>query len=201
MRVTEEPDSHACAGKPPDEHPCGRAQAGKGSRVSIKPPSDLLLDVANAADPAKSSAAAERLARIAGNGGADDGGFTEVLDGVEQPPAVAPRPEPSFSASATKPDAGDGSSDAEVKAYRGIEALVFQSLVETMLPDGEEFFGTGFAASVWKSMLAEELGTALSKRIDLGIGPKHGAREARGHHPLAPDTSLAAIGAGGAKHT
>ncbi len=66
--------------------------------------------------------------------------------------------------------------DPQTKAYRGFEAMVLQNLVETMLPSSEEFFGEGTAGLIWKSMLADQLGTELAKKVDLGIGPKHAGR-------------------------
>jgi flagellar protein FlgJ len=176
--------------------------SGEGSRVSINPPSDLLLDVARAADPAKSSAAAERLARIAANDGAGDEDFSDVLDGVETsspaPSGAALPPDPSAIKLAKLDNAPK---DAELKAYQGIEALVLQNLVETMLPDSEEFFGAEAGAGIWKSMLAQELGTDLSKRVDLGIGPKHLGRETHSHRRSEFAASLAPVGDVNAKHS
>lgn len=170
--------------------------------MSINPPSDLLIDVARAADPAKSSAATERLVRIAANGGAGDEGFAEVLDGVE-----TPSPAQSSGAFAPDPSAlklaklDNAPNDAEAKAYQGIEALVLQNLVETMMPDSEEFFGAEAGAGIWKSMLAQQLGTALSKRVDLGIGPKHLDRETHAHPRSELAASLAPVGKVDAKHS
>jgi len=168
--------------------------------VSIKPPSDLLLDVARAADPTKSSAAAERLARIAADPSVDEEGFTGVLDGVESPAPTPALPTTELSFAAKMPAATDADqpNKAEVQAYRGIEALVLQSLVENMLPDSDEFFGEEAGASVWKSMLAQELGTDLSKHVDLGVGPKRGAH--RSHH-IELNSSLAAAGAAASRRS
>jgi flagellar protein FlgJ len=66
--------------------------------------------------------------------------------------------------------------DPRTKAYHGLEALVLQNLVETMMPESEEFFGEGSAGKIWKSMLAQELGADLAKKVDLGIGSKHAGK-------------------------
>ncbi len=142
--------------------------------MSIKPPSDLLLDVVRAADPATSAAAAERLAKIAADAGKSDPAFSEVLNEVGAPPpspvnsaaqvAVAPAMPQRFSSPPI---------DADKKAYQGLEALLLQNLVATMLPEGSEIFGEGSAGMIWRSMLAEQLGTDLAKKIDLGITPKY----------------------------
>jgi peptidoglycan hydrolase FlgJ len=173
--------------------------------VSIKPPSDILLDVARAADPAKSSAATERLTRLAGDVGVDDAQFSDVLSHVDMPRAMpnAPLPaiaEPRF-ANLQSEKAKDA---AETKAYQGIAALLLENLVENMLPDSEEFFGAQAGAGIWRSMMAQELGTSLSKSVDLGIAPKH-VKSSHSHHGWRPggelEASLAPLPLRGAKHS
>ncbi|MEW6438222.1 MAG: rod-binding protein [Pseudomonadota bacterium] len=173
--------------------------------MSIKPPSDILLDVARAADPAKSSAATERLTRLGANVGVDDAQFGDVLSHVDIPraPNAAPLPaiaEPRF-ANVQPEKAKDA---AETKAYQGIAALLLENLVENMLPDSDEFFGAQAGAGIWRSMLAQELGTNLSKSVDLGIGPKH-VKSSHSHHGLRPggelEASLAPLPLRGAKHS
>jgi peptidoglycan hydrolase FlgJ len=154
--------------------------------VSIKPPSDILLDVARAADPAKSTAAMERLVRLGGKGDVDEAQFRDVLGKVNVPrsstpslPAIA---EPRFAN--TEP--GKVKEEAQTKAYQGITALLLQNLVDSMMPDDDDgFFGSETGSSVWRSMLAQELGTNLSKSVNLGIGPKHvkSAHPGQGWHP------------------
>ena len=80
------------------------------------------------------AAAAARLAKAAAERGRSDVGFSEILNGVGAPPpsplsaagqvagaAVVPRPSAPI--------------DAGTKAYQGLEALLLQNLVETMLPE------------------------------------------------------------------
>lgn len=174
--------------------------------MSINPPSDILLDVARAADPAKSSAATERLTRLGADVGVDDAQFSEILSHVDTPraaPNTAPLPaiaEPRF-ANAQTEKAKDA---AETKAYQGIAALLLENLVENMLPDSDEFFGAQAGAGIWRSMLAQELGTSLSKSVDLGIGPKH-VKSSHSHHGWRPggelEASLAPLPLRGAKHS
>lgn len=163
--------------------------------MSIKPPSDLLLDVARAADPATSTAAAERLARIAGQSGKDDPAFSQVLADVGPPPAKPVRETESVLFSPVAPRMS-APVDPAKKAYEGFQALLLQNLVSTMLPEGSDLFGEGSAGEIWRSMLAEQLGTELSKEIDLGIAPKYlktsrGNKMASASHHL--DTSLRPI--------
>ena len=139
--------------------------------MSINPPSDLLLDVARAADPATSAAAAERLAKIGARSGNMDAGFSDVLNGVGAPsnPSGAPK----AAAGARVVPRLPPPVDASKKAYRGLEALLLQNLVETMLPKSADLFGKGSAGDIWRSMLAQELGTDLSTKVDLGIEPRY----------------------------
>ncbi|MEX6504995.1 rod-binding protein [Jiella sp. M17.18] len=50
------------------------------------------------------------------------------------------------------------------------EGFVLRSFVESMLPsDASEFFGKGTAGSIWKSMLAEQIGDEIAKNGGIGI--------------------------------
>ncbi|MHB8883488.1 MAG: rod-binding protein [Methylovirgula sp.] len=172
--------------------------------MSINPPSDLLLDVARAADPATSAAAAERLAKIGARSGNIDAGFSDVLNGVGAP---------SNPSGAAEPTAGERvvprlppPVDASKKAYRGLEALLLQNLVETMLPKSADLFGKGSAGDIWRSMLARELGTDLSTKVDLGVEPRYLRRgdAASAHHAktaAATDALIGGIGHVVSKHT
>ncbi len=125
--------------------------------MSIKPPSDILLDVARAADPAKSTAAVERLTRLGADGGADDVQFRDVLGKVNAPrsslPAIA---EPRFAN--TQPE--KVKETAQTKAYQGFTRAAPRKPSSTnMMPDDDDgFFGSETGAGVWRSMLAQELG-------------------------------------------
>jgi peptidoglycan hydrolase FlgJ len=171
--------------------------------VSIKPPSDILLDVARAADPAKTTAATERLTRLAADAGVSDDQFSSVLSDVDTP-SSAPAPLPALAEPRFEMEQSQKAKDlAETKAYQGISALLLENLVDTMLPQSDEFFGSEAGADVWRSMLAEELGTNLSKRLDLGIGPKH-TKSAHLHPTWEPgglQASLAPIPLSRSKHS
>ena len=142
--------------------------------MSINPPSDIVLDVARAADPARSSEATQRLTRLAGEAsqvaGTGATKFTEVLSSVP-PPAmpVTQNLRTQLAQASEIAHGGKHSAEAKTQVLRKFEALVLQNLVETMLPDNEEFFGEGTAGMVWKSMMAQQLGSDLAKKVDLGI--------------------------------
>jgi Rod binding domain-containing protein len=67
--------------------------------------------------------------------------------------------------------------------YRKFEAFMLQTFVEAMLPkDSEQLFGKGTAGSVWKSMLAEQLGNQLAANKGIGI-----AKQLAAAHPPPRD--------------
>jgi Rod binding domain-containing protein len=140
--------------------------------VSIKPPSDIVLDVARAADPVKAAAATERLSRLSGDG-ADDAGFADVLGAVQSQSADLADLRTRMAVAGAGRASAMPNVDAGAKAYKGLETLVLQNLVQTMLPnDAEEIFGHGSAGEIWKSMLAQQLAKELSRKVDLHIASK-----------------------------
>lgn len=171
--------------------------------MSIKPPSDLLLDVAKAADPVASAAAAERLAKLAAQGGDMDAGFSQVLEGVGGPQV---KPGAAADAAAARVNFRPSSPvDPKQKAYQGLEALLLQNLVETMLPKDSDLFGEGSAGMIWRSMLARELGADIAKKVDLGVEPSylrssHDKTAHRGKPAEASTASTSGIASVTSKH-
>jgi flagellar protein FlgJ len=144
--------------------------------LSIQPPSDIVLDVANAADPAKALAATERLARLGGvSVPVQPGAFESVLGATAQSTSEATL-RTQLAKSGEPTDVVNKPIDPRAKAYKGLEALVLQNLVETMLPkDAGSFFGKEAGGDQWRSMLAQKIGEQMSKRMDLGIASKAAA--------------------------
>lgn len=149
--------------------------------MSISPPSDIVLDVARAADPLRYREAVGRLTEIANSAGSD--AFGEVFDELAEeagarrsPPA--PLIQMPFDAAAavthlrsatvlTQPPDGSG---AGTDAFRSFEAMALASFVETMLPSqADTFFGGGTAGQVWRSMLAEQIARQMADAGGLGI--------------------------------
>lgn len=130
------------------------------SEVSITPVSDIVLEVAKAADPAKYRKAAERL-----SGGTEAGAVESRPFGLALRSAGAnfsSTPGPAVSKPVPKPDAGK-------RAYSGLEQLVWKSLIENMLPkESAVLFGSGTGGDVWRSMLADQLAAGIGKTGDLG---------------------------------
>lgn len=158
--------------------------------MAISPPSDLLLDVATAADPAKLKEARERLDKSrAGEAGE---AFQAAL-ATAATTAAAPAATPAQAAKAVAAKAAAAQAPAtqtaaiqtfrnapmvradtsEAKARQKFEAYFLQTAVQEMLPkDAESVFGTGLAGDIWKSMLAEQLAAEMAKTAKFGIAER-----------------------------
>lgn len=118
--------------------------------MSISPPSDILLDVVNAAGNAAVDKARERLSTIAKSGGADIPAFGAATAAAAPAPAASVKP----------------SVSAEVK----FEGMVLKTFIESMLPEeAESTYGSGLAGDMWKSMLAEKVADVMAERGGIGI--------------------------------
>jgi flagellar protein FlgJ len=145
---------------------------GRLERV-YKPVSDIVLDVARAADPAKSLVAMEKLSLFGPTQSDAGAAFSDVLGTTELDGAVnAKRANPYTEVALISGNSAAVASpiDARAKAYKGLEQLVLQNLVENMLPkDSADVFGRGPAGDIWRSMLAEQLAKQIGKTINLGL--------------------------------
>jgi peptidoglycan hydrolase FlgJ len=152
--------------------------------VSIAPPSDIVLDVAQAADPARVQAAAAKLASMAGAPAADID-FAAVLQARSRPIAspltAAPDPAPMTFAR------GHQLAAAPASPYQKFEAVLLQSFVQSILPKNAELFGDTFSADAYRSMLAEQLATQVARSGRLGIAKAIEAREAAAHPHAGPE--------------
>jgi flagellar protein FlgJ len=161
--------------------------------LAINPPSDIVLDVARAADPLKLQAAALKL-----TGAVDDDGnnFTSLVDGLD--PSLASRPavistpgliglQSDFGPKGAQMERSPALSGPEMKPYRDFEALVLQTFVQNMLPkDAEGIFGHGTAGEMWKSILAEQLGKQIARAGGIGIA----AQVSKAHPGAAASAGL-----------
>ncbi|GAB4543404.1 MAG: rod-binding protein [Roseibium sp.] len=127
--------------------------------MAISPPSDLILDVAKAADPAGLAEATSRLRSIAE--GASGAGFSLAFQSVSNRVTSADN-----SVRAT----GTHVNEAAKSPGEKFEAMILTQFVETMLPDDAEMvFGKGASGEIWKSMLAEQVATQLAASGGVGI--------------------------------
>ncbi len=136
--------------------------------MSITPPSDLVMDVVNAADPVRLAEAQARLGQAgtalkaerlndAGNGFSAQMAMAgdKPLPGGESAPRISTK------------------SSETPEAYRKFEAMVLQNFVQEMLPsDNESVFGKGIAGDMWKSMMAEHLANVIAEGGGIGIADR-----------------------------
>ena len=152
---------------------------------------DVVLDVLEAADPATQRAATAKLDALK----SPDAGFAATMDGeVSKAAATARTAADQSTASAAPSEPASPSTAAPVQVirassptdvYRKFEAFVLQVFVETMLPkQSEDLFGKGTAGTVWRSMMAEQLGNQLAAGKGIGI-----AKQLAVAHPAAPGDS------------
>lgn len=153
--------------------------------MSVQPPSDIVLDVARAADPTRYQAAVTKLTQAA------SGNFADALGTASSLRAGVPAaPQPSADAVLTRFRTAAKLPAPRTKGSpaQQFEAFVLQTFVESMLPqEASAVFGKGNAGSIWKSMLAEQLGAQLAKAGGIGI-----ARMIDAAHPGAGDATRAA---------
>ena len=144
--------------------------------MTVAPVQDLIVDVMAAADPVAQRIAAARLERLAPNA---DQNFAATVD--QKIEAAGLR---QGEAAATDGDMTDGSTPINgtghapvIKAlnsngavYRKFEAFILQMFVESMLPkDATNVFGKGTAGTIWRSMMAEQIGNEMAKGNGVGI--------------------------------
>lgn len=121
--------------------------------MAISPPSDIVMDVARAVEPAGLEAAKAQLAR---RGNAVAAEFK-----------VDPRGDLSASTLeasrlATKPD-----------TFVKFEAMVMQSFIATMLPkDTGSVYGEGLSGDMWKGLMAEQIAGVMAERGGIGIADR-----------------------------
>lgn len=137
--------------------------------MAIKPPSDIVLDVVRAADPARQQAAVEKLTGRPVTESTRHEFASFVGD-------VRPAAQPAACGQTMARSGGQEVPDA----YRSFEAFFIQSFVESMLPKGSAAnFGSGTAGEVWRSQLAEKIGTEIAASGGIGIADRLLANEAR----------------------
>ena len=136
--------------------------------MAINPPSDIVNDVARAADPAKYRVAAERLSQMAG--AAPESDFGEILNTAMAGPGRQISLDPYTVRTTFRNDTALSNSNKTGAAYQQFEAFVLQSFIESMLPkEAENVFGKGTAGGIWKSMMAEQMAAQIAKAGGVGI--------------------------------
>jgi len=133
--------------------------------MRFNPPTDVILEVANAADPSRASLAAERLAALAA-GKTPPADFAASLDKAAAPEPAAPGLADARARIAPEAGASDKSSRVKVD----FEAMALGPLVNEMLPkETSGLFGGGAAGDMWRSTLADEIARQIAKSGALGL--------------------------------
>lgn len=142
--------------------------------MAVDFPSDLIADVARAADGNAVEQARARLAGVA-EAKADKvaaGAFAEAMDETDGAfGALAPDASPSASPSRAVAMKTDN------EALQRFEAMMLQQMIQQMMPkEAGAVYGDGFAGDMWRSLQAEKLGEAFAERGGLGIAETVGSR-------------------------
>lgn len=149
--------------------------------MAIRPPSDIVLDVARAADPLQYEAAKSRLHSLARPGGT--AAFDEVVDDIARRSPRGDSAEPVggyASLRRTTVPGGSllcgpagGETARSAAAYRSFEAMTLKTVVEAMLPqETGAVFGQGLSGDVWRSMLAEQVSVQIAQSGGVGIAER-----------------------------
>lgn len=117
--------------------------------MAISPPSDIVLDVARAANPADIQQARAQLMQRTG--------ASEAQFSASNAPTLSRT-------------AGASGPDTTSENFKHFEAMVLQTFIQNMLPkDAEGVYGKGLAGDMWKSQLAEHLAGVVADNGGIGI--------------------------------
>jgi peptidoglycan hydrolase FlgJ len=150
--------------------------------MAFNPRTDVILEVASAADPSRATLAAQRLNAIAGsNVRATD--FAANLDRAGGVANATPTPLPNAADARSRLAEASSGPDKLGKARTQFEAMMLNSFVSEMLPkDTGEVFGQGMAGDMWRSMLADQVSTQIAKSGKLGLARRLFATHEVGLH-------------------
>ena len=158
--------------------------------MAISPPSDIVLDVAMAADPNRMRVAFDRLSRM-GSGVAGTQ-FASVAEETARAPGLAnARAKLPSLVKTAQSTAKTGPETPASKTLRQFEAQVISLFIEQMMPEASaNTFGSGLSGGVWRSMLSEQIAGEVAKTGGLGIRSKVMAALASrsGSGAAGPDT-------------
>jgi hypothetical protein len=159
--------------------------------MAISPASDIILDVARAADPQKAMATTRALASASSVAPTDFGSTLASFPGGAAARDYSYQNPSLFASTGESP---------ERKAAVGLESVLLKSFIDQMLPkDAVAVFGSGVAGDVWKSMLAEKIANQIAKSGALKIGERLVAShpDLAGTHKAASGMSFSGLSSSG----
>lgn len=133
--------------------------------MAISPPSDIVLDVARAAEPtAVASARAELLRK-------SQAASAAPFEPFEQPVGTSSSTRAGDAAGPSSPTLSRTASPGELsETSKKFEAMVLQTFISAMMPQNvESTYGEGIAGDMWKSMMAEKVADVVAERGGIGI--------------------------------
>ncbi|MEO9458123.1 MAG: rod-binding protein [Lentilitoribacter sp.] len=132
--------------------------------MAVSVNTDLIMGVINAAQPSSIAAADAKLSAKSVSrieiAAAGDEFAKELLNSQTQSSPAKDLSD--LRSSFTQPNQSD--------AHKKFESMVLHQFVQHMLPsDSSVIFGEGMSGDVWKSMMAQQIGDAISKGGGIGI--------------------------------
>ncbi len=132
--------------------------------MSIFPATDIISDVARAADPGKVRTAIKRLEDIGGEKLLNADASFAVTKAALAPVRIEARPMTIDGAAPT------ATRTEPLDPMQKFEAFLLQSWLEALLPkEGSGAYGHGPGADIWRSMMAEQLSTQVVRAGGVGL--------------------------------
>jgi peptidoglycan hydrolase FlgJ len=167
--------------------------------MAFNPRTDVVLEVASAADPSRATLATQRLNALAGSN-APAADFAADLDRAAKPGSATTTPLPGGADARSRLAEAQGGPDKMKQAKTQFEAMMLNSFVSELLPkDTGEVFGQGTAGDMWRSMLAEQVSGQIAKSGKLGLARRLFATHEVASHTGRIGEAAKAIGASAAQ--
>jgi peptidoglycan hydrolase FlgJ len=167
--------------------------------MAFNPRTDVVLEVASAADPSRATLATQRLNALAGSN-APAADFAADLDRAAKPGSATTTPLPGGADARSRLAEAQGGPDKMKQAKTQFEAMMLNSFVSELLPkDTGEVFGQGTAGDMWRSMLAEQVSNQIAKSGKLGLARRLFATHEVASHTGRIGEAAKAIGASAAQ--
>ncbi len=131
--------------------------------MSIFPATDIISDVARAADPGKARLAMKRLEEMGGERALGPEAFSFRS-------AAPARPSSAAQTSSIDSGAASGARSEALTPTQKFEAFILQSWLEDILPKSSDgVYGSEAGADIWRSMMAEQIGGQLARADAVGL--------------------------------